>query len=269
MDVFLPGTPLTSKEKTFLSKYLNPVYLTNQTLVVLASRFAEESSLELHAFLVENLASELETFLRLQDQDDGYTQGARGERTPQHDSGISGGSGWKLTGPPHKRRYCLLQSTETSHPTPDSTPSSMSILQELQDVLFPSAAFRSWLAALSSLLPLGYAVEARRFRPGLDYTLARSEGEARLDVCLGLTPKSFEGPGWEGGSWGGWEVRSYSRKSCRLINKASLINSVIWRLTKVTTTQLSIDLAIRNRITKRKMVPYSYHNLVLTIFYWF
>jgi len=70
---------------------------------------------------------------------------------------------------------------------------------------------------VSSLLPLQYAVEARRFRPGLDYTLARSEeGEARLDVVLGLTPEvKVEGKGkgkeeadWESSEWGGWEVSS-------------------------------------------------------------
>jgi hypothetical protein len=34
-----------------------------------------------------------------------------------------------------------------------------------------------------------YAVEARRFRPGLNYTLATSEEkDSRLDVVLGLTP---------------------------------------------------------------------------------
>lgn len=67
-------------------------------------------------------------------------------------------------------------------------------------------------------------VEARRFRPGLDYTLATSEEEeARLDVVLGLTPEvttdadSVEGStkkrrgeeeevkGWQSGEWGGWE----------------------------------------------------------------
>ena len=54
-------------------------------------------------------------------------------------------------------------------------------------MLFPSPAFRAWSAAVTSLIPMKFEVEARRFRPGLDYTLAVSEGkEARLDVCLGL-----------------------------------------------------------------------------------
>jgi len=70
-------------------------------------------------------------------------------------------------------------------------------------------------------MPMKYAVEARRFRPGLDYSLATSEDrEARLDVVLGLTPEvkeeidsdSDEGHsrravrGWQAAEWGGWEV---------------------------------------------------------------
>ena len=97
------------------------------------------------------------------------------------------------------------------------------ILRCLQDELFPSQAFRAWLAKVSSVLPLRHSVEARRFRPGLDYTLATSEeSEVRLDVVLGLTPEfggDSEGAkreseaddqggvgGWQSGEWGGWEV---------------------------------------------------------------
>jgi hypothetical protein len=83
------------------------------------------------------------------------------------------------------------------------------------------------MAIVSRLLPLRYLAEARRFRPGLDYTLATSEEkEASLDVVLGLTPdmKVKEGAGsgsgsgsstgkgeqemsrWRAAEWGGWEV---------------------------------------------------------------
>jgi hypothetical protein len=87
--------------------------------------------------------------------------------------------------------------------------------------LFSSNAFRAWLLGVSRLLPLSHAVEARRFRPGLDYTLATSEEtEARLDAVLGLTPTAvsaqtegnsssetqLEERGWQAGEWGGWEV---------------------------------------------------------------
>ena len=112
---------------------------------------------------------------------------------------------------------------------PRSAASPDAIVRSLQDELFPSAAFRAWLAGVSSVLPLSWAAEARRFRPGLDYTLATSEErEARLDVVLGLTPevpveveeeeedagerkrrrKGKEKTvvnGWQSGEWGGWE----------------------------------------------------------------
>jgi hypothetical protein len=97
------------------------------------------------------------------------------------------------------------------------------ILRLLQDELFASEAFRAWVSIVSDVLPLGYAVEARRFRPGLDYTLATSEEkEARLDLVLGLTPgledtkkknqsnnrkgkEVVQDRGWHTGEWGGWE----------------------------------------------------------------
>lgn len=67
-------------------------------------------------------------------------------------------------------------------------------------------------------------MEARRFCPGLGYTLATSEEkEARLDVVLELTPQvngdnesrvtkgkgkatAPRPTGWQTGEWGGWEV---------------------------------------------------------------
>lgn len=77
-------------------------------------------------------------------------------------------------------------------------------------------------------MPLGWSCEARRFRPGLDYTLATSDDkEARLDVVLGLTPeakghahgngKARNGEnadeakprGWQAAEWGGWEVNLF------------------------------------------------------------
>lgn len=88
------------------------------------------------------------------------------------------------------------------------------MLRSLQDELLPSEAFRAWLVIVAGLMPLGWLAEARRFRPGLDYTLATSEEkEARLDVVLGLTPEvrpqkdgSNEPRGWQAAEWGGWEV---------------------------------------------------------------
>lgn len=63
-------------------------------------------------------------------------------------------------------------------------------MQAVLRELLPSEAFRAWLSVVSSLAATGYRAEARRFRRGLDYTLASGEergGEVMLDACLGLS----------------------------------------------------------------------------------
>lgn len=233
---------------SFLSEFLNPVYLQPRTMSALGKRFVEESSLELHSFLCEPLASKLSRGLAAHDVRDGLGPN-RPIRIPPHTAGTSVASSstssstepsasppppsssppsvaaaaatepipWQLKGPPHKWRYCTLAPQPAGGKREAVVPRSAltsvdGIVRCLQDELFPSQAFRAWLAHVSSVLPLRRAVEARRFRPGLDYTLATSEErEARLDVVLGLTPEIGGGEngevrGWQTGEWGGWEV---------------------------------------------------------------
>ncbi|KAJ7724885.1 nuclear protein [Mycena metata] len=224
-----PEETLSEEHTAFLSEFLNPVYLQPRTMKSLSAQFVEESSLELHSFLSHDLASALEPRLRELDAKDGLGEDRAG-RVPPHTSGISEGSVWTVRGPPHKWRYCVLAPHTTGARaqavTPRAAASCDEIIRGLQDELFSSPAFRAWLAIMSRLLPTRHSVEARRFRPGLDYTLATSEEkEARLDVVLGLTPdvrrdeaevaeggrkrtpKSAEVKprGWQAAEWGGWE----------------------------------------------------------------
>lgn len=173
----------------------------------LSQQFADESSLELHTFLHPKLAESLQKSLPELDTRDGLGAERKG-LVPPHESGTQ--NGWTVQGPPHKWRYCTLKPQSGSGKSAQASPEQ--IIQSLQDELFSSQPFRAWLSCLSRLLPLRYAVEARRFRPGLDYTLATSEEkEARLDVVLGLTPnvagvKEDDESGWQAGEWGGWEA---------------------------------------------------------------
>ncbi|TFK46891.1 hypothetical protein OE88DRAFT_1714704 [Heliocybe sulcata] len=221
----LPSSPLSADHVSFLSEFLNPVYLQPRLMKALAERFVEESSLELHSFLCEALAAKLQTGLRENDRRDGLlnSEGERDGRIPPHWAGTSDNSRWALKGPPHKWRYCTLKKPISERAEAVSPRAALAdpdeIVRSLQEELFPSHAFRAWLACMSRLLPLRYAVEARRFRPGLDYTLATSEErEARLDVGLDLTPEppvEMRGKGeeedevrlsgWQAGEWGGWE----------------------------------------------------------------
>ncbi|KAF5392982.1 hypothetical protein D9757_001168 [Collybiopsis confluens] len=272
----LPDAELSEEHLTFLTEFINPAYLQMRTMKSLASRFVEESSLELHSFLVSSLAEALEPRLKELDAQDGLGPD-RGGKVPPHCAGVDAPvpdvvspqevvtfntpsalsealsakrlvppspvlsapppaprlpSDWSLKGPPHKWRYCTLLPPSPSAPAVSITPISAhpnpsEILRKLQDELFPSQAFRAWLSIVSHLLPLRHFVEARRFRPGLDYTLATSEeNEARLDVVLGLTPEVRDGlgeedkghsgrkrsgyrqpipRGWSAAEWGGWE----------------------------------------------------------------
>ncbi|KAI0036032.1 nuclear protein [Vararia minispora EC-137] len=218
----LPNTPLSPEYTSLLAEFLNPVYLQPRTIKALAQRFVEESSLELHDFLVQPIASKLRTGLRERDERDGLGL-VRPQHIPPHSAGD--GDGWILKGPPHKWRYATLAEPQVGGPSEAVSERAAQapdrILRALQDELFGAPAFRAWLADVCQMVPLRHTVEARRFRPGLDYTLATSEEkEARLDVVLGLTPpagsrsaetadgcedKNREPSGWESGDWGGWE----------------------------------------------------------------
>lgn len=274
---------LSERHTAFLSEFINPVYLQPRTMKALSLRFAEESSLELYYFLNNDLARALENRLRDLDAKDGLGP-QRPSPIPPHTAGIalpnssSNQSNWKVRGPPHKWRYCTLS------PKPPNAnfavavepraaqPSSDEIIRSLQDELFPSDAFRAWLAIVASLVPLGWSCEARRFRPGLDYTLATSDDkEARLDVVLGLTPelKSPSGStngkdsivnirngeegrprGWQSAEWGGWEVSRLPSLMNASIEALSF-SSVTWLHMKRKMILRYTDLDIReanNRI---------------------
>lgn len=228
-------TTLTEAHTSFLREFLNPVYLQPRTMKALAERFVEESSLELHSFLSSDIADPLESRLRSLDSKDGLGS-ERAGRIPPHSAGTQGS--WEVRGPPHKWRYCTLKqrdmdgAVEAVAPRA-ANPSADANMRSLQDELFGSEAFRAWLSLVTKLIPMRHAVQARRFRPGLDYTLATSEEEeARLDVVLGLTPRVMEevereseesegegsngsgkgyyrkqvaSRGWQSAEWGGWE----------------------------------------------------------------
>ena len=67
--------------------------------------------------------------------------------------------------------------------------SAADLLHVLTHQLFPSAAFRHFVSNITQLIPMAARpIRARRFRPGLDYTLARSDDETVLDLTLTLTP---------------------------------------------------------------------------------
>ncbi|KXS12350.1 hypothetical protein M427DRAFT_114212 [Gonapodya prolifera JEL478] len=210
LDPPLPGSPLTTAEKTFLVNFINPSYLVRTTQAQVSSSFSDDSHVLLADILRKDLAQIVEKALRSADGKDGFCwwekgKGMEGARILQHAVGTARAQDgdeehgkWTIAGPPHQQRYCALADKVTpasaaealSVTIPDPLPQSPSaLLHLLSAVLFPSSAFRHLIANLTGLVPIsGRPAEARRFRPGLDYTLARSDEDTVLDVTLCLTP---------------------------------------------------------------------------------
>ncbi|KAK0527068.1 putative component of NuA3 histone acetyltransferase complex [Tilletia horrida] len=220
----VPGSSLKKDDVTFLSFFLNPAYLRTQTQAVLFERFGDDSHVLLSDVLKKELADALDAGLRGADAKDGFHWWATAQeggaaasfeavKVRPHETGTD--ARWSITGPPHRRRFLSLDASSTSASSSSSSSSSSpsgaplaanpplptdglplndlpALLSLLRTHLLPSPAFRAFLANITQLVPLALrSTEARRFRPGLDYTLAESEaeGEVVLDVALDLTPE--------------------------------------------------------------------------------
>ncbi|KAF2146478.1 uncharacterized protein K452DRAFT_219110 [Aplosporella prunicola CBS 121167] len=166
--------PLTEEEFQFLLKFMTPMYLTPDTCEELQDMFTEESSLRLANFLSKSFSARLRAFIESADA----TPTMPGR---EDDTGVAR--------PPHKHRFLFRQPRADAKPEDAQTP-----YDELVDVLFPSAAFKKWLALATGLGLTRASVLARRFRRGMDYTLATAfeQDEPQLELCLGVTPST----GW-------------------------------------------------------------------------
>ncbi|GAA5821627.1 hypothetical protein JCM11251_000941 [Rhodosporidiobolus azoricus] len=211
----LPTTPSAS-DLAYLTPLINPAYLQPKILNVLRNQFVESSHLVLADFLHPSLAKEIESLIR--ERDAAMEKDRRGveiggwktNKIPSHATGEDEAAGWTVVGPPHLQRYLSLSSSSSA-----SEDRLAALLRQVH-TLFISDAFRTLLAVLTSLLPTAHTTAVRRFRPGLDYTLARGEAasdenaSAKLDVGLGLTPKISEKredqEKWETGEVGGWDI---------------------------------------------------------------
>jgi Rps23 Pro-64 3,4-dihydroxylase Tpa1-like proline 4-hydroxylase len=171
------GNEFTENDLEFLVQYLAPSYLTPDIAEEMSEAFENESSLSLERFLNEKFASRVSAYIEDQER----------QSLPTSSEEIKATTEWTVACPPHKHRYLYQEPVENDISNP---------IKELLNVLFPSQAFRKWLALITGVDHLkSHNFLARRFRRGADYTLASGyEGEEpRLEFTLGLTPTR----GWE------------------------------------------------------------------------
>ena len=110
-----------------------------------------------------------------------------GGRVPDRAAGVT--EPWTAVGPPHKRRHLLADPVDSPAPpacasasTPaqkGATSSSCAVreiaaclMQQCESGLLRSSAFAKWLRQVTDLSVTAIRSELRRFRPGLDYTVA-------------------------------------------------------------------------------------------------
>lgn len=200
LDPPLPGSQMTQDDVDFLKPFISASYLAPKTQAQLFEKFGDDSHVLCSEIFNSKVSSAMEKGLKALDDEAGFRwwtkgKGAEGITIPKQDVGVD--SNWELVGPPHRQRYVSLNASKVLQPPsenpklPSAIPydSPLELLELLRSVVLPSPAFRHFLANITQLVPLAHRpFEARRFRPGLDYTLARADEETVLDVTFGLTP---------------------------------------------------------------------------------
>jgi len=178
-----------------------------------AATFREENSVQLQGFLRDDVVAALLQHCQAADKTDRLGRGA----VPDYQAGIgpeAGGAGpaWQVVGPPHMRRYltCSASPPTEGPPEPAAGSSAASMLGAIRTCLFESPAAGRLLGALTDLQCTAVRSEVRRFRPGLDYTVAHYgvlTEDDRLDatLCFVADGTSEDAISWEAGEVGGYE----------------------------------------------------------------
>ncbi|OAL55937.1 hypothetical protein IQ07DRAFT_583368 [Pyrenochaeta sp. DS3sAY3a] len=176
---------LTENDIDFLLKFMNPSYLTPDTVEDLTKMFSDESSLRLAEFLSESFSKSLRQYLERKDKEEKPTLDANPCIT---ESKVG------VARPPHKHRYLYRQAVQPIPSTGYPEKNKMTAYDDLVDILFPHPAFMKWISLVTGITLTKSNIFARRFRRGLDYTLATAyeEEDPQLEVCLGITPSK----GW-------------------------------------------------------------------------
>ncbi|KAG2422001.1 hypothetical protein HYH02_015548, partial [Chlamydomonas schloesseri] len=107
--------------------------------------------------------------------------GLGAKQRPRYEAGCR--DGWAPAGPPHKQRYLRYGGSGAE----GEGEGAGALLERVRRQLLCTPAFARLLKAFTSITMLGQAGETRRFRPGMDYTVAHYgilTTDPRLDVVL-------------------------------------------------------------------------------------
>ena len=206
------GLPmLSAAELRDLGQWIDPAYLSAEGIDRVRAQFCDESHCLLHSFLRAEVAARIAKHTKSADFEDGLLlSGPRARdaddaedvplslcesmntKPADHTAGV--GSGWTVHGPPHMQRFaraCDAWSGDAGSGSANMEPARAAAAKELAAVrtMMSGISFAKLLVRLTSVRPRARRAEARRFRPGLDYTVANygsmtPAGAARLDAVL-------------------------------------------------------------------------------------
>ena len=194
-----------SLDAKFLAQWMNPMYLQKEKIKQIRKAFIKDSSIQLAEFLHQELASKISLLTVVTDADQKL---GLARAPPGYDVGAGGG--WRAVGPAHKRRYLAFAPQSSDNTGKSSFNEAGLMLQSVQEGLLRSAAFSRYLKRITTLEPSAFRDEIRRFRPGLDYTVAHYGGMTdipRLDatLCFVDDQGDYFSDIWESGDAGGFE----------------------------------------------------------------
>ncbi|GIM01673.1 hypothetical protein Vretimale_6471 [Volvox reticuliferus] len=175
--------PLSDDDLGLLVRFVNPVYLAESSWPKIRERFEAEGSVQLHNFLKKGLAEQIVAACIAEDKADGLGN----KQLPQYLAGVR--DCWAAVGPPHKQRYLRYgggSGADNSNGNADGSSAGV-LMDRVRRELLASGAFARLLKAFTTVTMLGQAGEVRRFRPGMDYTVAHYgilTTDPRLDVVL-------------------------------------------------------------------------------------
>eukprot|EP00475_Leptophrys_vorax_P011112 TRINITY_DN1765_c0_g1_i1.p1 TRINITY_DN1765_c0_g1~~TRINITY_DN1765_c0_g1_i1.p1 ORF type:complete len:544 (-),score=136.51 TRINITY_DN1765_c0_g1_i1:97-1698(-) len=154
---------LTEEDCEYLSKYLNKTYLNGKTLGKVAASLAEQGSLQLHKFFRPEFFKKISKALPAADKKDGLSNAGLFKNLKiDYSAGVR--PGWEVVGTPYKCRFTTITDEVKAS-------SECEVMHEIFDFM-NSEAFGKLVGALTQMSLVSRRGIIRRFRPGLDYTMA-------------------------------------------------------------------------------------------------
>jgi hypothetical protein len=152
----------THEDRKYLEGWISHEYLSVEGMSQLGEQFRLQRSMILHSFLKDEIVFAIKSAISAKAQ-------RQSNQKHEHSDGFD--AGWILCGPPHVRRFFRFQGS--SDPNIDGESGNIGgYLAKINESVFKSKAFGRWLTTVTAQQVRLRSEIIRRFRPGLDYTVA-------------------------------------------------------------------------------------------------